>query len=182
MLKNTQASWGIISRLFHWVIALMVVTLLTVGLIMTGMEPGAEKWKLYGLHKATGMTVLALVILRLFWRVFNPVPALPKGLSQWQMIAAYANIYFLYLLLFCMPLSGFIMSVFGGHDIDYFGLVTIKAVTQGQTPLGILSHAVHITLAYVIIGVVSLHVAAALYHQFYLKNNLLRRMITGKPL
>ena len=155
MLKNTQASWGIISRLFHWVIALMVVTLLTVGLIMTGMEPGAEKWKLYGLHKATGMTVLALVILRLFWRVFNPVPALPKG---------------------------FIMSVFGGHDIDYFGLVTIKAVTQGQTPLGILSHAVHITLAYVIIGVVSLHVAAALYHQFYLKNNLLRRMITGEPL
>lgn len=182
MLKNTETSWGLISRAFHWLMALMVVTLLTVGLIMTDMNPGPEKWQLYDLHKATGVTVFGLVIARLLWRLSNPVPALPKALSQWQTIAAYANIYFLYLLLFCMPLSGFIMSVFGGRDVHYFGLLTIKAVTQGQTYLSVLSRAIHITLAYVIICVVCLHVAAALYHQFYLKNNLLRRMMTGKPL
>ncbi len=179
MLKNTLGSWGLVSRIFHWLMALMIITLLTVGLIMTDMSPSEQKWQLYNLHKAAGVTVLGLAIARLVWRLSQPIPLLPATLPKWQAIASRLNIFLLYCLLFCMPLSGFVMSVFGGHDISYFGIFTIKAFTHTQTDLSKTSHTLHIFLGYVVIFSVCLHIAAALYHHFILKDHVLSRMIRG---
>ena len=180
MWRNTSDEWGGVSRILHWGMALMILGMLGVGLVMTTMAPSPEQGKLYSLHKATGVTVLILAMLRLGWRLSSPIPLLPKSLPEWQKSASRSVVLLLYLLMILIPLSGAVLSLFSGHEISYFGLFTIPAFTSGPTPLASFGAQAHKFMAYGLIGVVSLHGGAALYHHFYLKDGVLRRMITGK--
>lgn len=179
MLRNTSASYGSLTRAFHWIMGLIILTLVGVGFTMTSLDPSDQKWFLYGLHKAFGVMILSLIPLRIFWRLMNPQPPLPKTVPQWQNKAANLNVTFLYFCMLSMPLSGFIMSSFGGHPIAIFGLFTIEPFFQKHEIAG-LSHTVHEYLAWGVAISVGLHILGALHHHFALRDNVLRRMISGK--
>lgn len=178
MLKNTHNSYGSLTRLFHWLMALIIIGIIAVGFTMTSLDPSNQKWFLYAQHKAFGVIILALIPLRLIWRLVNPQPNYPPDLPKWQDKAATYNIRFLYLCMILMPCSGFIMSTFGGHPISMFGLFTIDPFFKKHALAG-LTHEVHEVLAWGIAAAVGLHIVAALYHHFILKNSILRRMLTG---
>jgi cytochrome b561 len=177
MLKNTRETYGTVSKTLHWLIALLIITLVIVGYIMTDMAPADLKWTFYSLHKATGVTVFMLVILRLIWRLQNISPSLPASLPQWQVFLSGFTIALLYMMMFLMPLSGLTFSVMSGHAVSYFGLFTIPALTQGPTSMGSLARTIHVYGAYSLIGLVTLHILGGLYHHFILKDNVLKRMI-----
>lgn len=176
MLKNTNDSYGIITKLFHWLMSLVIICLLIVGFTMASMEPSEQKWQIYGLHKATGVTILALVCLRLIWRLINVVVQLPADLPSWQKIAARTTHYLLYVCMFLMPISGIMMSRFGGHDINIFNIFTIGALEKNTSIAG-LFYKLHQITAFVLIGLICLHILAALFHHFVRKDNVLTRMI-----
>ncbi len=178
MLKNTSQSYGSYTKSFHWIMGIIIIGIIIAGFIMTSLADSDQKWFIYAQHKAFGMIILVLIPLRLFWRLINPQPKLPKSTPPWQARAANLNILFLYLCMLLMPLSGFIMSSFGGHPISIFTLFTIPAFEKHQIA-GIM-HETHGWLAWGIATSVTLHVLGALYHHFILKDGVLKRMISEK--
>lgn len=175
-MKKTPVNWNKTAKILHWGIGFLFISLLIVGLLMGYLPNTPLKGDVYGLHKAFGVTILALVLFRLIWRLTHASPSLPKQMVKWQKVAAEANVALLYLLMVGVPLSGFIMSSFGGRPISYFGLFTIPPLMTSPHPLGKLAHSAHSILSYIIIGLLVLHILAALYHHFVLKDNVLKRM------
>ncbi len=180
MLKNTKTNYGSITRYFHWIMGLTIIGIIIAGFIMTSLENSDQKWFIYGTHKALGMTILSLIPLRIIWRLMNnDQPRLPKDTPLWQEKLANINIMFLYLCMVLMPLSGFIMSSFGGHPISIFGLITIEPFFQKHALAGN-SHEIHEIFAWAIAISVGLHILGALYHHFIKKDNVLKRMISDQ--
>ena len=104
--KNSPDRWGPVSQLFHWLIVLMILGMGTVGLVMTEMRNSPDKVQLYLLHKSFGLTLLALVVLRLGWRLYAGAPHPVPGTPTWQERIAALTHGALYVLLFAIPLSG----------------------------------------------------------------------------
>ncbi len=176
MLKNTADSYGIVSRSLHWIISILIITLLIVGFLMSDMENSNEKFQIYGAHKATGVIVLLLVTFRLLWRLMNSAVLMPADLPNWQQKAAYFTHIALYVSMFTMPLSGFLMSVLSGYEVSVYGLFSFAA-WEKNTELARLFALVHGYTAFCFVGLITLHFLAALYHHFIRKDGVLLRML-----
>jgi cytochrome b561 len=177
MLRNTTDSFGIVAKSFHWLIAIGIVGMLIVGFIMVGMENSPTKMTVYGFHKATGATLLVLIIMRLSWRLVNPIPQLPNSLHPLHHRMAKLSPIVLYTLLLLMPLSGFTLSEAAGYPINVYGLFTLPMILPKNPELSKFAATIHQYGAYTFIGILVLHVSAALYHHFVLKTNVLKRML-----
>ena len=94
MLKNTSTTYGSLTRYLHWTMGVVILGIIIAGFVMTSMENSDQKWFVYGTHKAFGVIILALIPLRLIWRLVNPQPALPKNTPAWQEKLANVNIMF----------------------------------------------------------------------------------------
>lgn len=176
MIRNTSTSFGIITKLFHWTMFVLFLVMLPLGYIMEELVNSNFKLTLFDFHKSTGLILFSLITLRLIWRYLNVQPKLSASLPAWQHVAAKWNIIILYLLMFAMPMSGFLTSTLGGHNITFYGLFTITPYAQSKA-LSELFAVIHKYLSFIMIAAISLHVIAALYHHFYLRDAVLRRMV-----
>ena len=117
--------YGTVAMSLHWLIAAAVIANLCIGLYMADL-PRADpsKFELIALHKSIGLTVLALSVLRVVWRLVNPVPLPPPGLAPWLKFAGRAVHFLLYFLIVAIPLAGWLMVSVGsmGHPTPVFGL------------------------------------------------------------
>ena len=179
-LKNSEHSYGGVAKTFHWLMFLIIAGLVAAGFIAEDMANGPDKFKIIGLHKSFGITVLTLVALRLGWKSMNAAPVLPAVLNIWEKYAAHAGHALLYVLMFAMPFSGWVMSSAAGFPVSVFGLFTLPDLVAPDKTLKQDMVEVHETLAWVLIAMVALHVLAALLHHFYYKNDVLRRMLPWK--
>src|SRR4051812_37121726 len=109
-LRNTTQSYGSIAKSLHWLIALLIIGMLIVGLWMIGLPLSPAKFKIYGLHKSFGITILSLAALRLLWKWINESPLLPDAMNKLEKFLAKAGHAGLYVLIFAMPLTGWCMS------------------------------------------------------------------------
>ena len=176
LIKNTKERFGLIAIVLHWVMALLVIGMIIVGLYMTSLPIGLEKLKFYGLHKEFGFLVLALVILRLLWRLANIRPKLL--LPWWEKTAALCAHWAFYLILFAMPITGWLLSSAAGFSISFFGLFTIPTIIPANEARANLFGDIHQYIAYALITLIVIHILAALKHHFIDKDNILRRMIS----
>ncbi len=161
----------------HWLIALMILGSFSVGLYMADLPFSPQKLKIFSWHKWAGVTIFILVVLRCTWRLFNAAPPLPDNLPKWQRWAAAATHYLLYVLMFAIPLSGWLMSSAKGFQTVYFGVLPIPDLLQKNADLGDILRNVHEALNWLMFSVVALHAAAALKHHFIDKDDVLRRML-----
>lgn len=160
----------------HWLIALLIFGLFPVGLWMTSQEINPDVLKVYALHKSTGIVVLALGLLRIVWRLFNPAPPLPVGMPPLQKIAAQAVHVLLYVGMIAVPLCGWLGSSAAGFSVSPYGLFTLPDLVAKSKPLMKQMFELHELFAYILMGLVLLHILATVYHQFVQKDNLLARM------
>lgn len=174
MLKNTSSTYGMVAKSFHWLMAALLIGMFIIAYIMTNMDKSPLRWSLYDIHKATGLLLFALFAMRLSWRMLNEQPTL-SHIPKWQRQAAKINILFLYLLMCVMPITGFLTSTLGGHDITFYGLFTITPFANNETASDFFGEA-HEIISYLLIAAFSLHVVGALYHHFFLKDEVLKRM------
>ena len=178
-VRNTPHRWGVIAQLLHWLIALLVVVQVTLALMADDLPAGVRKLTLLARHKSVGITILVLAAFRLGWRWANPTPNLPATLKPYEVSLARASHALLYLLLFAVPLTGWTMSSARGFPVSWFGFFQLPDLVPKSKPLYDALVTTHQTLAWTLVTVVALHVGAALKHHFYLKDDVLRRMLPG---
>ncbi len=176
-VKNTVYSYGSVAKLLHWLIALTIFFMLAVGFVMTDMKPSPDMFKLYNIHKSTGMILLALVCVRVAWKAVNIQPVLPPSIPKFERILAHLGHFALYVLMFAMPLTGWLMSSAAGFSVSVFGWFTAPNLIGAEPGWKGTLRDAHEAIAWMIIVMVSLHALAALLHHFYYRNNVLRRML-----
>lgn len=176
-LHNTETSYGSVNKVFHWLMALMIAGLLAVGLWMTGLESGPTKFQVYAVHKATGMVVLMLAVARVLWRLRQVMPKLPDAMPVWQKKAAEYAHAALYFVMLAMPLSGWAMSNAAGYPVSVFGFFTMPEIVGADPELRKIFGEVHEICGALAIGLIALHVGAAMQHHFFKKDDILRRML-----
>jgi cytochrome b561 len=161
----------------HWLIALIVFISFPVGLYMADLPVSPTKLKLYSYHKWAGVTVFALALLRIWWRATHAAPAMPASVPPWQKALAHGTHHLLYLLLFAVPLSGWLMSSAKGFQTVYFGVLPIPDLLAKNKELGEQLEVIHMLLNYTMAVLVATHVAAALKHHFVDRDDILIRML-----
>nr|VFJ42291.1 MAG: cytochrome b561 [Candidatus Kentron sp. FW] len=179
MLKNTRTSYGIIARIFHWLLFLMFCFMIVGGNMIAAMPRGPEKFEIIGAHKSLGVLILALVLLRLAWRLINETPEDAEGTSAIQNRIAHGVHWLLYGLMFAQPLTGIFMSQAAGYPVSFFGLFQLPALLDKNPPLAEFFHGAHGVVWILLLLVVIVHAGAALYHHFISKDDVLRRMGFG---
>lgn len=179
MLKNTETHYGVIAKSFHWLLFLMLSFSIVAGNFLAAMPKGAEKLQAAGMHKSFGVVLLLLILARLLWRLINATPQEPEGTPAIQRTLARGMHWVLYVLMFAQPLSGILMSQAAGYPVSVFGAFELpmlleKAPSMAQSFRGV--HGVAwILLVLAVIG----HAAAAMYHHFIRKDDVLKQMALG---
>jgi len=170
--------WGGISRLFHWGMLVLFVGVFPLGLYMADLPLSKQKLKLYALHKSIGLTLLGLAALRLLWRATQRRPRLP-AMPAWQERAATGMHVSLYVLMFLVPLAGWLFNSAAGFPLQWFGQVNLPALVSANPGLKVLARGLHEVGAWILVSFVALHAAAALKHHFVDRDRTLALMTPG---
>ncbi|MET0279651.1 MAG: cytochrome b [Steroidobacteraceae bacterium] len=160
----------------HWLVAGLVLATWFMGWTMTDLAISPQRLKLYNYHKWLGVTVLALALLRLWWRLTHRPPPLPS-MPRWQVRAATVAHGALYLLMLVVPLTGWIYSNAAGYRVVYLGKLPLPDLVARNRELAATWVEVHSWLAIAFAALVAVHVLGALHHQFIVKDHTLRRML-----
>lgn len=166
--------------MLHWLMALLIFAGFPLGLYMVDLPLSPDKLKLYSYHKWIGVTLLMLVAIRLSWRLTHTSPPLPASVAAWQRRASAIVHGLLYLLMVAIPLSGWLMSSAKGFQTVWFGVLPLPDLVGKDKALGDLLAEVHTILNFTLLGLVVLHVGAALQHHFIERQPFLQRMGWGK--
>lgn len=175
--KNANDRWGPVSQLLHWLIVLLILGMGTVGLVMTQMRNSPDKIQIYVLHKSFGLTVLALIALRLLWRLYAGAPQPVPGTPHWQERIASLTHAALYALVFAMPISGWVLNSAAGFPLRWFNLFNLPSIAGKSESLHELARDVHEWLFWTLIALAVVHAAAAIYHHVFQHDATLARML-----
>ena len=178
---NSEARYGLVAMSLHWAIAVLMIGMFALGQVMTTPPPAERDFALYQLHKSIGFVVLALAVVRIAWRWVNPQPPLPETLKTYERGLARATHLALYILLFALPISGWLMVSASPWQIPtvVFDTLLIPHLLGPDADLEALFKAVHVWLGWALVVVLVLHVAGALKHHFVLHDDVLWRMLPG---
>lgn len=174
--RNTDRQWGSVAKFFHWTIALLIIGNGIFGLCMDLAHNPMQKINWLALHKSIGLTVLALFLLRLLWRLFNRQPS-DEPAPRWQHMAARVMHGVLYVLVAALPLSGWWFNSIAGKPLQFFKMFNLPALAQANPEQRHFSHAVHEYLFWFLVLLLVLHIAGALKHHLIDRDNTLRRML-----
>ncbi len=174
MIKNTISQYGAVSKIFHWVMAFLILFMLGAGFLLDTLKIPL----LYDAHKAVGFILLLLAVARLLWRLINQAPGYNKSMPKLIKLAAHLLHYFLYALMIAMPLSAFIASNAAERPVSFLFLFKMPLLFEHKNmQLAKSMMGLHQILAIIFIIAVSLHALAALYHHFIKKDDILKRMM-----
>jgi cytochrome b561 len=180
-IRNTERAYGLVSQAFHWLIVALIIAQFIWAWRIDGVEGLRARLELVTQHKTIGMTVLALAVLRLIWRLFNRPPPMPAHMRRWERIGAQAAHWLLYGLIFAVPLSGWAYSSAAGFGDYWWGPVDFPSIAPQGEALEERFHEIHEWLTTALAVVAIGHALAALRHHFWLKDNVLRRMLPLWP-
>ena len=175
---NDPQQYGLVSKAFHWSVAVLILGLLPVGFVMAAMEYSPLKLEVYGLHKSFGLLVFFLGLLRIVWRFYAPRPSHLSTHAKWEMVLATAAHFWLYVCMIGMPLTGWLMSSAGEFPVPFFGLQLPYLIGKDPDLMRFFGDA-HEILAFTLLFILALHMAGALKHHVMDKDATLRRMAGG---
>ncbi len=169
------------AQLLHWVMAALLFATVAIAWVMLAMPRTAPtREDVYTLHKSIGLTLLALVALRLAWRASHPAPPLPEHHAGWERAAATVSHWMLYVVMIGMPISGYLVSAGGGNAITYFGWFTVPGIPKN---LAVREAAdwVHVAVGqWLLYALVGLHLVATIWHVAVKRDGLLDRMLPAQ--
>jgi cytochrome b561 len=176
-ISSSPRRYSAVAQGFHWIIAGLIVTQFTLAWMADDLPLGMHKLALLARHKSFGMTVLMLAVLRLLWRLFNRPPELPAGMSKVEAFLAKSTHILFYILLFAMPLTGWLMSSAKNYSVSWFGRFTWPDLIGKNERAFELLKTTHQTLSWLLFSLAILHILAALKHHFWDKDDVLKRML-----
>lgn len=176
-LRNTARGWGLPARVLHWSVAALVFAQFALGWMAASWHVSPAKLNLFVWHKSIGLLILALVALRLAWRLAGRIPAPPAGTPAWERAAARASHALFYLLLIAMPLDGWLLNSAAGVPFSVFWTIPLPPLVAPDPKLADACKLAHFWMFVLLASLVAAHMAAALRHHFAKRNDVLTRMI-----
>lgn len=178
MLKNTTQAYGSVSKCLHWIIALVIIGMFALGLWMVDLSY-YDSWyvKAPHYHKSVGILLGAAMVLRLIWRWINPKPKHIVSHKPWEVILASTVHTLLYLLVFVIIATGYLIPTADGRCIEVFNWFTVPSIGTLLEDQEDVAGDVHYWLAIILIGLAILHALAAIKHHLLDKDATLKRML-----
>lgn len=175
---SARATYGTVAKLLHWLIAAILVGQFALGWLMPDVHRGMEPGRAMHTHISLGIVVLALIVVRLGWRLTHPVPPEPE-LPPLQRRASAIVHWLLYLVVFVATLSGWFFASARGWSLTFFGLFPLPALVAQGSPIGRAIGDIHENIVWVLFALVAVHVGAALVHAFVYRDRVMQRMLFG---
>ena len=177
-LRNSSSRYGLVSVLLHWLVALSVFGLFGLGFWMVGLDYYSNWYRRApDLHKSIGLLLFAVMLLRLLWRVISPAPAALASHDRLTRRASKLGHGLLYIGLFAVMISGYLISTADGRPISVFGLFEVPATLTSIPDQADLAGLVHEYLAWGLVIFAGIHGLAALKHHFIDRDSTLTRML-----
>lgn len=176
--KNSKTGYGLVAISLHWIVALAVIGLAILGLWMVDLSYYSPWYRTAPFwHKSIGLALFAVMLFRLLWRSFNPRPPQLPNHRRWEITSAAVVHGLLYLMLFVIVVSGYLISTATGQSISFFGWFEIPALVTGLPAQADRAGQVHYWVAIGVLGLAALHALGALKHHFLDRDDTLRRML-----
>jgi cytochrome b561 len=172
-------AYTVTARVLHWFTAVLVLTMIPVGIIIANEWGGPLQEPLYDLHKSVGALLIPLVLLRLIYRLTHPPALLPQDIPAIQRLAAHVNHWALYGLLLVQPFVGWIATSAYPAPMPFFRLFELPPIWPENRAFSEQLFSVHKLIGITIAVFVAIHVGAALFHHFVRRDRVLMRMVTG---
>lgn len=169
-----------VAKFLHWLIVALLIAQYAVAWTMPDINPRTPANTLVDLHFSIGVTILFLAVARLLWRWRYPVPLISDNVPVWQDWAARTTHALLYLLLFLLPLLGWVDAGFRALAINFYEIVTIPPIVAASRTLAGRTGDIHTLVSYILLGVIGLHVLAALYHLIVRRDGVFSRMLPAQ--
>jgi cytochrome b561 len=176
-LKSSPERWGTVSIVLHWLTAILILIIIPVGIVADGWRLSPMKIDLFILHKSLGVLILVLVVFRITWRLFDARPDFPENTTPTQYRLAISTHLSLYVLLIGLPVSGWIINDSGDFPFRWFWLFPMPDLLPKNVDLKEIASTLHAIFIYLLATILVVHIAAALRHHFFLKDNVLRNML-----
>jgi cytochrome b561 len=180
MAIDSARSYGRTAKVLHWLVFVLVAAQFIVAITMPDIGRGTKPDTLINLHMSLGFTIVAVIALRWVWRMGHPVPLVTADVPLWEQTVARITHRLLYGLLFVNPFLGWANASARDWDIVMFGKA-LPHLVAAQSRFGRVAGDVHVWLAWSLLALIGLHVAAALYHHFVRHDGVLQRMLPGQP-
>jgi cytochrome b561 len=174
-MSSQRRQFTALSRLLHWTMAVMVLTMLCVGVAM--VVSLANYHVLVSIHRPLGVAILALVVVRFVNRLLSPLPPFPPTMSRAERLAATASEFTLYGLMFTLPLVGWGMLSAAGYPIVLYGPVRLPFILPHNAMLYAVLRQAHTVLAYLFFLTFLAHLGAILFHTLIVRDGILQRMV-----
>jgi cytochrome b561 len=163
--------------MLHWLIALMIFTAVLMGFYVTSLSVSPQKLKWIAWHKWLGVSIFFLMLFRLGWRLRHPAPELPLSMPLWERQMATAVHIMLYVLMLCIPLSGWLFSSAAGFPVVFLGYFQLPDLVAKNRELALFFKQAHLLFNLMLLGLLGGHIGAALKHHFVLHDGILIRML-----
>ena len=173
-LKNNLTEYGIISKLLHWLSAILLLIQIPLGFYLVDLDFGEERLSIENIHIIIGLTIFYLVIIRLLNKIFNPTPKLDPSIFKGQRFIAKLNHILLYVAILSITISGILKKLFNGETLVIF-FKEIKI--QDNFVLADQFYNIHIFSNYTIIALIALHISAVIIHKLFFNENLLKKIL-----
>lgn len=177
--RSSDTDWSTPIKTLHWLLAIGVIGMAIFGLLIKyGDFSPVERIRLYALHKSTGLTILALALVRLGIRLIERRrPASPPGMPRWQHAAATLSHVLLYVVLIGMPLSGWLYNSASGFPLQWFGQFQVPSLADRSEELKTLAGSLHFAGVCLLGALLVVHAGAAFKHHFIDRDNVLKSML-----
>ena len=173
------AGYTATARALHWLTAALVLTMIPIGIVMANVDLGSTGDRLYDLHRSFGAVLLPIVVIRLIYRIANPPPPLPGDIPAIQQLAAHMTHWALYLLLIVQSLVGWVATSAYRAPIKVFWLFELPPIWPVDQPFSERAFALHRWIGFALAALICAHIAAALFHHFVRRDQVLLRMVRG---
>ena len=173
-IRNTLTEYGLISKLLHWISALLLFVQIPLGFYLVNLDFGTERINIENIHVIVGLSIFYLVILRLLYKMFNPTPKLGPRVFVSQIFLAKLNHALLYVTILSITISGILKKLFNGETLT---IVYQKIQIQDNFELGELFYDIHVISNYVLITLITIHILAVIVHKLFFDDNLLKKIL-----
>ena len=177
MAAQPTNGYGAVAKTLHWLVFALLLVQYVVAIAMPDIRRDTVPGTLIDLHISLGFVILAAIVARWLWRIGHPVPLATGDLPGWEQTLARVLHGLLYVLLAASPILGWMNASARDWTITVFGLFTLPHLVAAHSRIGMQAGDVHTFLAWTLLALVGLHVAAALYHYFVRRDGVLQRML-----
>ena len=173
-VKNTLTEYGLISKLLHWVSAVLLLIQIPLGFYLVDLDFGPERLNTENIHIAVGLAIFYLVIFRLINNILNPTPKLEPNIFKGQKLLAKLNHALLYVTILSITISGILKKLFYGEILI---IIFKKIKIQDNFELGELFYDIHVYSNYSLIALIAIHLMAVAIHKLFFNDNLLKKIL-----